>query len=137
MLKDEAFYFVRLGTFLERADNTARLIDVKYHGLGDEPAGVRGPSGPRKAVDHPPDFYHWAAVLRPVSAFETYRKVYRDVITPSRAAELADPARRHASFTGKLFKRSVDQSRDGSATAGPTKRSGAQVAARRAALRTH
>ena len=36
MLKDEAFYFVRLGTFLERADNTARLLDVKYHGIDDE-----------------------------------------------------------------------------------------------------
>jgi uncharacterized alpha-E superfamily protein len=87
MLKDEAFYFVRLGTFLERADNTARLIDVKYHGLGDEPADLRGRADP-ESVDHPPDFYHWAAVLRSVSAFETYRKVYRDVITPSRVAEL-------------------------------------------------
>ncbi|HZA95349.1 MAG TPA: alpha-E domain-containing protein, partial [Burkholderiaceae bacterium] len=68
MLKDEAFYFVRLGTFLERADNTARLIDVKYHGLGDEPADRRGATDP-ESVDHPPDFYHWAAVLRSVSAF--------------------------------------------------------------------
>ena len=32
MLKDEAFYFIRLGTFLERADNTARILDVKFHG---------------------------------------------------------------------------------------------------------
>ena len=87
MLKDEAFYFVRLGTFLERADNTARLIDVKYHGLGDEPEDLRDAAGSDSA-DHPPDFYHWAAVLRSVSAFETYRKVYRDVITPSRVAEL-------------------------------------------------
>jgi uncharacterized alpha-E superfamily protein len=87
MLKDEAFYFVRLGTFLERADNTARLIDVKYHGLSDESG--RAPAAANKdSVDHPPDFYHWAAVLRSVSAFETYRKVYRDVITPSRVAEL-------------------------------------------------
>ena len=87
MLKDEAFYFVRLGTFLERADNTARLIDVKYHGLGDEREDLRG-AADNDSVDHPPDFYHWAAVLRSVSAFETYRKVYRDVITPSRVAEL-------------------------------------------------
>ena len=86
MLKDEAFYFVRLGTFLERADNTARLIDVKYHGVGDGPE--RTPASDQDSVDHPPDFYHWAAVLRSVSAFETYRKVYRDVITPSRVAEL-------------------------------------------------
>lgn len=90
MLKDEAFYFVRLGTFLERADNTARLIDVKYHNLDD---GLNGASAALRdetesSVDHPLDFYHWAAVLRSVSAFETYRKVYRDVITPSRVAEL-------------------------------------------------
>lgn len=99
MLKDEAFYFVRLGTFLERADNTARLIDVKYHGLSDEagrPTTAAGrksadaaPAVPsRESADNPPDFYHWAAVLRSVSAFETYRKVYRDVITPARVAEL-------------------------------------------------
>ncbi|MEO8187811.1 MAG: alpha-E domain-containing protein [Burkholderiaceae bacterium] len=87
MLKDEAFYFVRLGTFLERADNTARLIDVKYHGLGNKSEDPRA-ADDNHSVDHPPDFYHWAAVLRSVSAFETYRKVYRDVITPSRVAEL-------------------------------------------------
>ena len=77
MLKDESFYFIRLGTFLERADNTARLLDVKFHGEDHELLG---------ATDR--DFYHWAAVLRSVSAFETYRKAYRDVITPERVAEL-------------------------------------------------
>jgi uncharacterized alpha-E superfamily protein len=34
------------------------------------------------------DFYYWAAILRSVSGFEIYRKVYRDVITPERVAEL-------------------------------------------------
>ena len=33
MLMDEALYFMRLGTFLERADNTARLVDVKFHAV--------------------------------------------------------------------------------------------------------
>jgi len=90
MLKDEAFYFVRLGTFLERADNTARLIDVKYHGVDDpfERGDQRARADATEDDDQPLDFYHWAAVLRSVSAFETYRKVYRDVITPSRVAEL-------------------------------------------------
>jgi uncharacterized alpha-E superfamily protein len=92
MLKDEAFYFVRLGTFLERADNTARLLDVKYHGLDDEfarTASLRERDDDSEgSAEQPLDFYHWAAVLRSVSAFETYRKVYRDVITPSRVAEL-------------------------------------------------
>ena len=77
MLKDEAFYFIRLGTFLERADNTARLLDVKFHGADRDLLA---------ATDM--DYYHWAAVLRSVSAFETYRKAYRDVITPERVAEL-------------------------------------------------
>ena len=86
MLKDEAFRFVRLGTFLERADNTARILDVKYHGLDGAPelGGENGAAG----IDHHFDFYYWAAVLRSVSAFEIYRKVYRDVITPARVAEL-------------------------------------------------
>lgn len=77
MLKDEAFYFIRLGTFLERADNTARLLDVKFHETDHHVL---------QATEM--DFYHWAAVLRSVSAFETYRKAYRDVITPERVAEL-------------------------------------------------
>jgi uncharacterized alpha-E superfamily protein len=96
MLKDEAFYFVRLGTFLERADNTARLIDVKFHGsqaplrLRQRQAGnaVQVAQVQADAIDHHFDFYYWAAILRSVSAFEIYRKVYRDVITPSRVAEL-------------------------------------------------
>lgn len=83
MLRDEALHFVRLGTFVERADNTARLLDVKFHGAGHEYHGAqRG----RAAMNF--DFYHWSALLRSVSAFEVYRKVYRDVITPERVAEL-------------------------------------------------
>jgi uncharacterized alpha-E superfamily protein len=83
MLKDEAFYFIRLGTFLERADNTARILDIKFHGA---PNG-NGPDIPAKD-DGQSDFYYWASILRSVSGFEIYRKVYRDVITPERVAEL-------------------------------------------------
>jgi uncharacterized alpha-E superfamily protein len=94
MLKDEAFHFARLGTFLERADNTARILDVKYHGLAEmgrlyeapEAAGDDGGTPENDVVQR--HFYHWAAVLRSVSAFEIYRKVYRDAITPARVAEL-------------------------------------------------
>jgi uncharacterized alpha-E superfamily protein len=85
MLKDEAFYFVRLGTFLERADNTARLLDVKYHA---QPVNLYANARAEESGELHADFYHWAAVLRSVSAFEIYRKVYRDVITPSRVAAL-------------------------------------------------
>ena len=76
LLQDEAYHFIRLGTLLERADNTARILDVKYHVLRThEDEGAT-------------DFYEWGALLRSVSAFEVYRKVYRDVITPDRVAEL-------------------------------------------------
>ena len=75
MLQDEAHHFIRLGGYLERADNTARILDVKYHVLdGDD--------------EETSDFYQWGALLRSLSAFEVYRKVYRDVITPARVAEL-------------------------------------------------
>ncbi|MFZ6674872.1 MULTISPECIES: alpha-E domain-containing protein [unclassified Undibacterium] len=79
MLKDEAVHFIRLGTFLERADNTARILDVKFHAAKDI-------NSTDEAVQR--DFYYWAALLRSVSGFEIYRKVYRDVITPERVAEL-------------------------------------------------
>jgi uncharacterized alpha-E superfamily protein len=83
MLRDEAFYFIRLGTFLERADNTARILDVKFHG-----APNNGSADLRSNNAIQIDFYYWASILRSVSGFEIYRKVYRDVITPARVAEL-------------------------------------------------
>lgn len=82
MLQDEAFHFYRMGTFLERADNTARLLDVKFHAVQSDFFGAAS------ELDQEYDFYHWSAILRSVSAFEVYRKVYRDVITPERVAEL-------------------------------------------------
>ena len=78
MLRDDAFSFVRLGTFIERADNTARLLDVKYHLLLPEDEEVGG------AVD----YYEWSAVLRSVSAFQAYQKIFSDTIVPWRVAEL-------------------------------------------------
>nr|WP_314539243.1 alpha-E domain-containing protein [uncultured Massilia sp.] len=83
MLDDEAMVFIRLGTFLERADNTARLLDVKYHGAKDKSA----PDATREVLSQR-EFYYWAALLRSVAGFEIYRKVYRDAITPARVAEL-------------------------------------------------
>jgi uncharacterized alpha-E superfamily protein len=78
MLRDDAFSFVRLGTFIERADNTARLLDVKYHLLLPAQEEVGG------AVD----YYEWSAVLRSVSAFQAYTKIFSDTIEPWRVAEL-------------------------------------------------
>ena len=78
MLRDDAFRFMRMGTFIERADNTARILDVKYHILLPSLQDVGGAA----------DYYQWGALLRSVSAFESYRKVYHDVISPGRVAEL-------------------------------------------------
>ena len=92
MLQDEALHFIRLGGLIERTDNTARILDVKYH--------VLHPSD-----DDASDFYQWGALLRSLSAFEVYRKVYRDAITPARVAELLllrpdMPRSLHACATG-------------------------------------
>ena len=139
MLQDEAFHFLRIGSFLERADNTARLLDVKFHAVDSEFFGAgmgprlsrngrpaaSGNGAPSATVSSlgdgvPPsrsqgngqaqsqsqgagpslsqsqgngrdieyDFYHWSAILRSVSGFEIYRKVYRNVIRPEKVAEL-------------------------------------------------
>ncbi|HSO06546.1 MAG TPA: alpha-E domain-containing protein [Pelomicrobium sp.] len=78
LLRDEGFSFIRLGTWLERGDNTARILDVKYHVLLPSVQDVGGAA----------DYYQWGALLRSVSAFVAYRRIYRDVITPRRVAEL-------------------------------------------------
>ncbi len=78
MLRDDAFCFLRLGTHIERADNTARLLDVKYHIL------LPGGEDPGSAVDH----FHWLEILGCVSAQRIYRRVYRSRIEPWKVAEL-------------------------------------------------
>ncbi|MEZ6023949.1 MAG: alpha-E domain-containing protein [Hyphomonadaceae bacterium] len=79
MLRNESYWFVRLGTFLERADNTARILDVKYHLLlPQESSGVGGML----------DYYQWTSVLRAVSAVRAYQWVYREEVRPWNVAEL-------------------------------------------------
>jgi uncharacterized alpha-E superfamily protein len=77
MLRDEAFHFTRIGTFLERADSTARILTAHQTDLE--------PGADASAV---PDPYQWSVLLRALSAFEVYRRVYRDVITPFKVAQL-------------------------------------------------
>jgi uncharacterized alpha-E superfamily protein len=78
MLHDDALEFTWLGTYLERADNTARILDARFEMLAEDAANSNDAG----------DYYEWSALLRSVSAFEIYRKVYRDLITPRRVAEL-------------------------------------------------
>jgi uncharacterized alpha-E superfamily protein len=103
--RDQPYQFIRLGTFLERADNTARILSVKQArqdaaagaqagGGAAGPAGGQaagqagGQAGGRAGGDVVTDYYRLSAVLRSVSALEAYRDIYRDAIDSRRVAEL-------------------------------------------------
>jgi uncharacterized alpha-E superfamily protein len=88
MLKNESFYFMNIGTLLERADNTARILETKYEDR-DAFDGLRGTVRAEDSADGDFfDYYHWAALLRSVSAFEIYRQIYSDQVTPKQVAQL-------------------------------------------------
>ena len=74
-LRNDAFRFLRLGTFVERADSTARILDVKYQINSKQHSDTL-------------DYYRWNAVLRSLGAYEAYREIYGDGITPENIAEL-------------------------------------------------
>ena len=77
ILRNDTFYFTQLGTFLERADNTARILDVKYYVLLPHSELVGGEI----------DSVQWAAILRSVSAHRSYRWVYKDSYKPWQIAD--------------------------------------------------
>jgi uncharacterized alpha-E superfamily protein len=72
MLRTDHFHFQRIGMFLERSDNIARLMDVKYHVLLPEQEPVGGGL----------DYFQWSAILRAVGALTSYNWVYRDNVKP-------------------------------------------------------
>ncbi len=78
MLRNDAYWFGRLGLYLERADNTARILDVKYNILLPETEVVGGTL----------DYFQWTAILRAVSALTAYNWVYRDSVKPWLIADL-------------------------------------------------
>ncbi len=78
MLRNDAYWFLKLGAAVERADNTARLLDVKYHLLLPEGERVGGQL----------DYFQWTTLLREVSALTAYRWVYRDNVKPWLVADL-------------------------------------------------
>jgi uncharacterized alpha-E superfamily protein len=78
MLRNDAYWFSRLGVHVERADNTARILDVKYHVLLPEEEHVGGPL----------DYYQWTSILRSVSALTAYHWVYRETMKPWLIADL-------------------------------------------------
>jgi uncharacterized alpha-E superfamily protein len=78
MLRNDAYWFSRLGVYMERADNTARILDVKYHLLLPAHESVGGAL----------DYFQWSAILRSVSALTAYHWVYRENLKPWRIADL-------------------------------------------------
>jgi uncharacterized alpha-E superfamily protein len=78
MLRADGYHFTRLGQFLERADNSARLLDVKYHVRLPNPEDVGGLV----------DYYQWLAILRVVGARRAYRVLFKGQVTPIHVAEL-------------------------------------------------
>lgn len=68
MLRNENYYFSQLGNFIERADNTARILDVKYFILLPKPSDVGSDL----------DMHQWGQILRSVSAHRAYRWFYRN-----------------------------------------------------------
>jgi uncharacterized alpha-E superfamily protein len=72
MLRNDAFWFTRIGLAIERADNTARILDVKYHMLLPATEGVGGTL----------DYFQWTTILREVSAVTAYHWVYRESVKP-------------------------------------------------------
>lgn len=77
MMRGEAYGFYLLGTFIERADMTARILDIKYHLLLPDAS----------LVGSPLDYYQWVALLKSLSGFEAYRRKYRAELRPLEVAE--------------------------------------------------
>ncbi|EXJ15081.1 alpha-E domain-containing protein [Imhoffiella purpurea] len=77
MMRGEAYGFSGLGILQERADMTARILDVRYHLLLPDPAMVGSPL----------DYYQWGALLKSLSGFEAYRRRYQSGIRPLEVVE--------------------------------------------------
>ncbi len=94
MLRNDAYWFNRLGLYIERADNTARILDVKYHVLLPETEPVGGSL----------DYFQWTSILRAVSALTAYHWVYRESLKPWLVADLLILATGDAALAGLLLR---------------------------------
>ncbi|KAF1054731.1 MAG: hypothetical protein GAK43_00680 [Stenotrophomonas maltophilia] len=99
IMRGEAYSFIRLGTFIERADNTLRLLDARYEMLGEQAEEVSDSSAR--------GYYQWAALLRALSSFEAYNEIYRGAPEARQVAELlllrADVPRSLLSCVDELY----------------------------------
>ncbi len=77
MMRGQAYGFTVLGSLHERADMTARILDVRYHLLLPD----------IDMVGSPLDYYQWGALLKSLSGFEAYRRQYQSGIRPIEVVE--------------------------------------------------
>lgn len=77
MPRNEGWHFLQAGRALERAETTARIVDVEYHKLLES-----------SSLMAQPDNHQWMAVLKSVAAYEIYRREYHSRIDPEKVAEL-------------------------------------------------
>jgi uncharacterized alpha-E superfamily protein len=123
MLRNDAYWFSRLGVYLERADNTARILDVKYHVLLPAHEPVGGPL----------DYFQWASILRSVSALTAYHWVYRESLKPWLIADLLilnDQMPRSLASCYDNIVRNLDSLADDYGRQGPAQRSARAIRTR-------
>jgi uncharacterized alpha-E superfamily protein len=80
IMRNDAYGFIRLGTFLERADNTLRLLDARYEMFGEESEEVSDNSAR--------GYYQWSALLRALSSFEAFNEIYRTAPGAEQVSEM-------------------------------------------------
>ena len=120
MLRTDHYWFQRLGTYLERADNTARLLDVKYHVLLPEAEPIGGGL----------DYFQWSSILRAVSAQTSFHWVYRETVKPWLVADfliLSEKQPRSLVSTYTQINNDLDQLSDQYGRRGPSQRLARQI----------
>ncbi|RJG13446.1 alpha-E domain-containing protein [Pseudomonas cavernicola] len=80
IMRGDPYRFIRLGIFIERADNTLRLLDARYEMLGEDIDEIDG----RAARS----YYQWSALLRALSSFEAFAEIYRGSPGTRKVSEL-------------------------------------------------
>ena len=80
IVRGDAYAFLRLGSYLERADNTQRLLVARYELMGDAPDAQHDNSAR--------EYYQWSALLKALSSFEAYNEVYRAAPATAQVADM-------------------------------------------------
>lgn len=77
LYRDQGWYFYQIGRYLERADQTTRLLDIKYHVMLPELSDAGSPM----------DVSQWQDILRSAASFGAFRRLYQRTVTPASVAD--------------------------------------------------